>query len=218
MNAILGYVQLVEMGLRGPVTTEQVHDLQRIRRSTLHLLGLINNILNFARVEAGRVELQMQTIAVQSLFDTLETIMTPLTAEKSIDLEVRRCPADVRVRVDPEKAQQILINLVNNSVKFTGPGGRIILDCLVEPEVVRIAVTDTGVGIPDDNIARIFEPFVQLERPLTRGQDGVGLGLAISRDLARAMHGEIEVVSTAGLGSTFSLVLMREIASPPKGR
>lgn len=214
LNAILGYVQLVEMGLRGPVTTEQVSDLQRIRRSSLHLLGLINNILNFARVEAGRVELQVQSIAVQQLFDTLETIMAPLTVEKSIDLEVRRCPTDVRIRVDPEKAQQILINLVNNAVKFTAPGGRIILDCLVDPEIVRIAVIDTGAGIANDHLARIFEPFVQLERPLTRGQDGVGLGLAISRDLARAMGGDIEVRSVAGVGSTFSLAVARDLSSP----
>lgn len=214
LNAILGYVQLMEMGLRGPVTDGQVGDLQRIRRSTLHLLGLINNILNFARLDAGHVEFHPEAVAIQTLFDTLESIMTPLTAEKSIELEVRRCPEDVYVYADPEKVQQILINLVNNAVKFTLPGGRIILDCLTEPNVVRIAVTDTGQGIPHDKLARIFEPFVQLEKPLTRPQDGIGLGLAISRDLARAMKGEIGVVSVTGVGSTFTLVLSRAAVDP----
>ena len=119
------------------------------------------------------------------------------------------CLPDVSVDADPEKVRQILLNPLSNAIKFTEPGGKIAVSCDVEAHLVRLHVTDAGVGIPADKLDRIFEPFVQLQPGRTRTHEGTGLGLAISRDLARAMHGEITVESTVGAGSTFTLTLPR---------
>lgn len=209
LNAILGYVQLVTMGLRGPVTDEQTADLGRIKQSTIHLLGLINNLLNFARLDAGRVEFSVHGARVQEILDTVETLTRLQASENGLALEITRCEPHIEVWVDSEKVQQILINLVSNAVKFTPRGGSIRVECVADPEWVRITVHDTGPGIPESKHQRIFEPFIQVDRNLTRGQEGVGLGLAISRDLAVAMDGDITLKSAVGEGSAFTLKLPR---------
>ncbi|MGZ8413058.1 MAG: ATP-binding protein [Gemmatirosa sp.] len=207
LNAIGGYAELLELGIRGPVTEPQREDLARIRRSQRHLLGLINEVLNYARVEAGAVRYAMTDVTVAETLLTCEALTAPQLRAKGLTLDLSQCAPGLRVRADREKLQQILLNLLGNAVKFTAPGGRVEMRCAHVGADVAIAVADTGLGIPTDQLERVFEPFVQVDASRTRTQDGVGLGLAISRDLARGMGGDLVADSAPGRGSTFTLTL-----------
>ena len=209
LNAIGGYADLLAMGVRGPVTEEQVVDLQRIRRSQQHLLGIINDILNFSRVEAGQVTYTCSAVPICSVLNGVGHMLEPQAISKGLKLELRECPADVVAWADKARVEQIVINLLSNAVKFTKEGS-VRLECdRYDSERVSIAVTDTGLGIPPDDLEKIFEPFVQVGRSLTQSHEGTGLGLAISRDLARAMGGDIVVTSQPDKGSQFRLILPR---------
>jgi signal transduction histidine kinase len=209
LNAIGGYAELLAMGVRGPVTEEQVEDLQRISRSQQHLLGIINDILNFSRVEAGGVSYNYSAVPVSSVIEAVGHMLEPQAISKGLKLEVRECPADVVAWADKARVEQIVINLLSNAVKFTKRGS-VKLECdWHDSESISIAVTDTGLGIPADQLEKIFEPFVQVGRSLTHSHEGTGLGLAISRDLARAMGGDILVTSELEKGSQFRLILPR---------
>ncbi|HEX2093073.1 MAG TPA: ATP-binding protein [Longimicrobiaceae bacterium] len=207
LNAIAGYAQLIEMGVHGPVTEAQLEDLRRIQRSQHHLLALINDVLNFAKIEAGHVEFDIQDVPLSQVQQNLEPLITPQLHSKQLRYEFRGWSGAVGVRADPERLQQILLNLLSNAIKFTPVGGRITVECEVADGTVSIRVRDTGHGIPAERLERVFEPFVQLDRSLTAQQEGVGLGLAISRDLARAMGGDLRATSVVGEGSTFVLTL-----------
>lgn len=210
LNAIAGYTQLLELGLHGPVTTAQKEDLRRIDRSQRHLLSLINDILNFAKIEAGHVEVEESTVDVAQLLDRLKEFVEPQLREKQLQFSQCNEALDVRACADADKVRQILLNLLSNAIKFTPPSGRISLECSADPGTVTISVADNGDGIPPDKLEAIFEPFVQVGRDFNSAQSGTGLGLAISRDLARRMHGDLTVESTLGEGSVFSLTLPRE--------
>jgi len=206
LNAIGGYVELLEMGIHGPVTEAQSKSLERIRSAGHYLLSLINDILNFARVEAGRIEINAAAVSVSRMLSEVEPLVAPQMARNGLGLVVQLPSPDVVVQVDPEKAQQILLNLLTNAGKFTPSGGHVRLDCHVRDGAARISVRDNGRGIAQDKLESIFEPFVQVDRHLMpESQQGVGLGLAISRELARAMGGDLSVESTVGQGSVFTL-------------
>jgi signal transduction histidine kinase len=218
LNAIGGYAELLDMGLRGPVTPEQRADLERIQRAQRHLLGLINGVLNYARVEAGAVHYQMEAVPLDEVLATCEALVAPQVRAKGLTLRYDDGDRAVRVRADREKLQQVVLNMLSNALKFTEPGGHITLRTLTAggaaangaaSDVVRVQVHDTGIGIAADQMARVFEPFVQVDAGLTRTQEGTGLGLAISRDLARGMGGDLTVESVRDVGSTFTLLLPR---------
>ncbi|MES3033503.1 MAG: PAS domain-containing protein [Gemmatimonadota bacterium] len=211
LNAIDGYAELMELGIRGPVTSEQLHDLARIRKSERHLLGLINGVLNYAQVEAGAVRYEVEDVPLEEILATCEALTTPQVRTKGLTL--RRDAADpvLLVRTDREKTQQVVLNLLSNAVKFTDTGGRIEVSCAIETnadgEFAAVEVRDDGIGIPANQLGRIFEPFVQVDAQLTRTREGTGLGLAISRDLARGLGGELTASSTLGVGSAFVLLI-----------
>jgi signal transduction histidine kinase len=211
LNAIGGYAELIDLGVHGPVTESQHDALGRVQKSQRHLLGLINGVLNYARVESGTVSYAVEDVSVQEALATCEALVAPQLRAKRLRLDVPTCPPDLAVRADPEKVQQILLNLLSNAIKFTDPDGRI--EIAVETDHARgrvlLRVTDTGHGVPAEKLASIFEPFVQVDTRFTRVQDGVGLGLAISRDLARGMGGDITAESTPGVGSAFTLTMPR---------
>jgi signal transduction histidine kinase len=209
LNAIAGYVELMEMGLRGPVTEAQLSDLARIRHSQQSLLAIINDILNFARLESGGVEYRMETVPLADVLASMEPLIHPQVESKGLRYEACGPEPALRVRADPEKLQQILLNLLSNSIKFTEPGGSVTLGCDARDGHVLVHVRDTGRGIPADKLEAIFEPFTRVESQLTRTTEGAGLGLAISRDLARAMGGDITARSAPGEGSVFTVVLPR---------
>ncbi len=217
LNAIAGYVQLVEMGVHGPITDTQREALERVQRSQRHLLSLINDILNLVRIEMGRIEYVIEDISLATLLTDVKSMVEPLFGAKRLSCGVvlKSLPGSggiASVRGDRDKVQQILLNLLSNAIKFTEPDGELLLSVSGSPDnpaVVYVHVSDTGVGIPQSKLETIFEPFVQLtNRPVTERQ-GVGLGLAISRDLARGMGGDITVISTVGEGTTFTLALPR---------
>jgi signal transduction histidine kinase len=207
LNAIGGYVELLELGIRGAITDEQREDLARIRKSQRHLLGLINDVLNYTRIEAAAINYEIEAVLVDETLATCEALTTSQRRVKKLDFTFNRCGPTVAVRADRERLKQIIINLLTNAEKFTHPGGRIALDAEVRNDTVVITVRDTGRGIAATHLGRIFDPFVQVDAGLTRTQDGIGLGLAISRDLARAMGGDLTVESEHGVGSQFTLSL-----------
>lgn len=218
LNAIGGYVDLMELGIRGAVTSEQRDDLARIKRSGRHLLALINDILNFAKLEAGKVDFHLASTSVLELVGGVEALVAPQMHAKGIRVSYEPCEPDIAVHADAEKVQQILLNLLTNAQKFTPSGGRIGIICTATGETVTITVSDTGRGIPASKLESIFEPFVQVDRHLIsesspNSQPGIGLGLAISRELARAMGGDIIARSDVGVGSVFTLVLPRGISA-----
>jgi PAS domain S-box-containing protein len=209
LNAIGGYTELIELGVRGPVTDAQRDDLSRIRRSQQHLLGIINDILNFSRIEAGQLSYEFGPVPVRSVIDAVVQMIAPQAHSKGLTFELGPCPPDLAAWADGAKVEQILLNLLSNGVKFTPEGGTVTVACAASPNDVLISVRDTGIGIPPEQQAAIFEPFVQVGRTLTSQREGAGLGLAISRDLARAMGGEITVESVLSSGSTFTVRLPR---------
>jgi signal transduction histidine kinase len=211
LNAISGYAELLEMGVHGPVTEAQRHALGRIQLSQQHLLGLINEVLNYAKLESGSVHFNVGDVRVRDLLAGVEGLVEPQVRARGLDLVVGGCPPDLTARADGEKLRQILINLVSNAIKFTDAGGRIELTCEANGELVHLAVRDTGIGIPAEKLQTIFEPFVQVRADLTRTAEGTGLGLAISRDLAHGMGAELGVESAPGQGSTFTLRLPRSV-------
>ena len=210
LNAIMGYAQLLDVGIHGKVNEEQRADLGRIHRSSQHLLGLITDILNYAKLESGRIEYSLEPIALEESLAAVEELIAPLAAAKQISYKLRpECPG-VRVCADPEKLRQILVNLLSNAIRYTEPGGHIEVNCGTSDEHILIDVRDTGVGIPPDKFEAIFEPFVQVDRAYVGQRQGTGLGLSISRDLARGMGGDLTVRSVLGEGSVFTVRLRKE--------
>jgi signal transduction histidine kinase len=210
LNAVSGYSDLLLMGVRGPLTDGQRADLERIKRSGQYLLGLINDVLNVAKLDAGQVDYHFEDVRLAPLLDGLEELIRPQVDAKGLRYTHGACPADTVIRADPEKTQQILLNLLTNAVKFTEAGGDVSLTCASEADVVHVTVQDTGRGIAAEQLTRVFDPFVQVDRHLTpMSQQGVGLGLAISRDLALGMGGSLGAMSAVGVGSEFTLTLPR---------
>jgi PAS domain S-box-containing protein len=207
LNAIGGYAQLIEMGVRGPINEEQRIDLLKIQRSKNHLDTLVSDVLNFAKLGSGRIEFRTRPIGVRQTVDAVLEMVAPQIAIKGLHLQTTAVPNDLSMMADQDKARQILLNLFANALKFTPPDGTISLDVRTEPGVVLVSVSDTGIGIPGDHLERIFEPFVQARRAVNPSDHGFGLGLAISRQLARAMGGDLTVRSAVTEGSTFTLTL-----------
>ncbi len=214
LNAIGGYVQLLDMGLYGPVQDAQRDAISRVQRSQRHLLSLINDVLNLVRIETGHVEYAQEDVPLAPLLADVTAMVEPLLVPKQLACAIPAPPdgahGPLAVRGDAEKVRQILLNLLTNAVKFTPALGRITLDaapCSDNPSLACVRVRDTGIGIPAAKLERVFEPFVQLGTRGAGQQEGVGLGLAISRDLARGMGGDLTATSTAGEGAIFLLTL-----------
>jgi signal transduction histidine kinase len=210
LNAIGGYTDLLTLGLGGPVTPQQLDYLERVRRSQQHLMGIIADLLNFSRIEAGQITYEVAPIQLSKVFDSVIALVEVQALTKSISLKRGSDEPDLTIIGDRSKVDQIVLNLLSNAIKFTDGGGTITVSMASTDDTASILVADTGRGIPADKLDAIFEPFVQLGRSLSSAHEGTGLGLAISRDLARAMKGELTVSSVAGVGSTFTLTLPRK--------
>ena len=214
LNAIGGYTELLSLGLGGPITSEQVDYLERIRHSQQHLMGIISDLLNFSRIEAGHLTYDIVPTQLFDVINSVVPLVEPQASAKRVALFADRVDTECIALADRAKADQIMLNLLSNAVKFTNAGGTVRIHCSTTEKTASIEVIDTGVGIPPDKMEAIFEPFVQLGRSLSSAHEGTGLGLAISRDLARAMNGNLSVVSKVGSGSTFTLTLPRPLATP----
>jgi signal transduction histidine kinase len=213
LGAISGYCDLLTMGIRGEMNEAQIADVERIKKSSDYLLSLIDDVLSFARLNAGQIDnFSIQSLSVDFVLSRTEMLMGTKFDQAGVEYRRESCDNSVTLLADPDRLQQILLNLLTNAVKFTPRGGKIVVSCEVASEDrACIHVTDTGVGIAPDQLERIFEPFVQAAGTSTntaRGpQKGFGLGLAISRELARRMNGDLTATSTVGAGSTFTLCL-----------
>ncbi|HEY4218171.1 MAG TPA: ATP-binding protein [Gemmatimonadaceae bacterium] len=216
LNAIMGYAQLLELGVHGALDAKQREDLRRIDRSAQHLLGLINDILNFAKIEAGRLEFHLVPVSLSSVLDRVKELVALQAASKHLRYSIDAVPDDVFVCADEDKLVQIFTNLASNAVRYTNEGGTITVTTHVNDDRVVTEVRDTGVGIPAAKLDSIFEPFVQVDRGYAAQRQGAGLGLAISRELARGMGGELTVKSEVDKGSVFSVELRRETSYAAK--
>jgi signal transduction histidine kinase/CHASE3 domain sensor protein len=204
LNAIIGYQSLLKEGIDGPLNDSQLNQLKRIRASADHLLALIDEVLTFSRVEAGKEVVQREEVSLRSIVDEALTMITPLAEVKGLALRVEG--DDVGLYTDGGKVRQILLNLLSNAIKFTD-SGEVVIRSQSDAEKVMVSVTDTGIGIAPENLERIFDPFWQVEQRSTRKVGGTGLGLSVSRTLARLIGGDIRAESELGKGSTFTLTL-----------
>ena len=214
LNAIGGHIQLIEMGVHGPINDAQREALTRVQRSQRHLLSLINDLLNLSRIETGRVDFEISDLPLETLVAEAVATIEPLLASHKLECDIVDSPyapdSSLLVRADREKTQQILLNLLSNAIKFTPEGGRITVEARRSddrPDMAAVRVSDSGVGIPSTKIDSIFEPFVQLGSRPANPSVGLGLGLSISRDLARGMGGDLKAASDTGDGATFTLLL-----------
>ncbi|HUQ84423.1 MAG TPA: ATP-binding protein [Gemmatimonadaceae bacterium] len=207
LNAIGGYVDLIELGVRGPVTEDQRRDLERVRHNQRHLLALIGNILDFTRLDAQKLPFDIGVVRVDCAVTQVLTSMAPLFDDKQLRRECVGCDVPISTCADAGRVDQILLNLLSNAVRFTPSGGMITVAVSQLEDEVAIAVQDTGIGIPPEKLGVIFEPFVQVESGLTRTVGGTGLGLTISKGLARAMGGNLVAESDGATYARFTLTL-----------
>ena len=207
LNAIGGYAQLLDLGIHGPVTEAQQEALARILLGQRLLLRTINDILNFARLDAGSVEYARDSVSLSDVVRTTLPMIEPQAAQRGLSLGTE-VPETLVACADAEKVEQVVINLLANAVKFTS-AGRVLVIGGGDDERVRLTVRDTGRGIPPAKLAQVFEPFVRVDVSHTRTTEGAGLGLAISRNLARGMGGDLTAESTPDVGSSFTLTLPR---------
>jgi signal transduction histidine kinase len=219
INAVLGYTDLLDLGVAGPLSPQQQEYVTRVRVSSRHLLGLVNDVLDLSKIEAGEMTVAADEVAAGDVLARVMEIMEAQAGPRGIDLrQAWDCPPSTRFTGDADRVRQIVLNLVANALKFTPAGGAVTLRCRTADEAsadvvaegaawVVVDVDDTGRGIAPEKLGRIFEPFGQAEAEDARGRDGTGLGLTISRRFARMMGGDLTVESTPGAGSRFSLWL-----------
>ena len=207
LNAISGYADLMLMGIRGEVTEEQRRDLTRMKDASGYLLDMLNDVLAFVKLEAGQLEMDVRDVPLARVVRRAEELVLPRVLASSLTLSGAECAGDLVVRADESRLQQVLLNLLTNAIKFTPSGGTVRLSCEARGNQVLLSVADTGPGIPDDQQTWIFEPFTQLEGRTQASKEGVGLGLAISRQFARAMGGDVTVGNAPGGGAVFTVAL-----------
>jgi signal transduction histidine kinase len=208
LNAVLGYTQLLADGITGPVSSAQQEQLIRIRASAGHLLGLIEEVLTYSRLEAGREQISFHDVDAATVLEEAASLVRPMAGAKHLPLVIEPLDEPVVLQTDLLKLRQILVNLLTNAVKFTDHGA-VTIGARRSEDAVVLFVQDSGIGIPASHLERVFEPFWQVEQTASRRVGGTGLGLSVSRRLARLLGGELTVESVPGKGSTFSVRLPR---------
>jgi len=207
LNSIIGFAELLREQVFGPLNDRQLRYVENILRSGEHLLTLINDILDLSKIEAGAVEVEREPVNLKEVLEWSLTMQSERAKKHNISLDLE-VDGDIGIiETDPTKLKQILLNLISNAVKFTPEGGKVTVRAKKRDEEIEISVSDTGIGVPKDQLDRIFEPFVQLDSSLSRRYEGAGLGLALTRRLVELLGGRIWVESEVGKGSTFSFTL-----------
>ncbi len=219
LHNIFGYAQLLEAGIRGPLTEPQRNDISRMRDNERHLLNLVDAVINFARWD-DEEPAALEDVVVRDVLRSADRAIVASASAKRVTYDSVHAdvPSDLVVRADYRRLVEILTQLLQNAVKFSRPGDSVVVRAMSVGECIWIRISDTGIGIDDEDLTLIFLPLVRGRDPRARAQDGVGLGLAISRKLARSMDGELSVVSDRGEGSTFTIALPRGRDTPHPGR
>jgi signal transduction histidine kinase len=207
LTAVIGYADLLASETSGQLSPKQAEQVGRIRASAWHLVSIIDEILTFARVEAGREQVRRERLDAVEIARAACELLEPQARARGLELHADIPPGPLWIRSDPGKLRQILLNLLGNAVKFTDEGGVFLTVSPEGDDGLAFSVRDTGPGIPPEHVERIFEPFTQADQSATRLKGGTGLGLAVSRSLARLLGGDVTVESTLGVGSTFTLRL-----------
>ncbi len=210
LNSIIGFTGVVLAGLAGPLNEEQIKQLTFVKDAAQHLLKLINDVLDISKIEAGETDVTLEIFAVRSILERVMDTVEPGAKEKGIELQLDVSPEVGEVRSDPRRYEQIVLNLVNNAIKFTEVGTVRILASIVG-ERLKCSVEDTGIGIADEHREVLFAPFQQIDSSLSRQQEGTGLGLSITKKLLELLGGEIFVSSEPGKGSVFTFTLPLEV-------
>jgi signal transduction histidine kinase len=206
LSAIMGYQELLADGITGPINEQQAQQLGRIKASARHLLSLIDEILTFTRIDAGREQVSLERASLATLLEPAAEVVEPLARARGLHIEVNLPRDRVDVETDPVKVRQMIVNLLSNAVKFTDRG-RIILSGEQRGDQLVISVQDTGIGISEEHFERVFEPFWQVEQTVTRRAGGTGLGLTVTRRLALLLGGDVSLTSSPGKGATFTICL-----------
>jgi protein-histidine pros-kinase len=210
LNAIIGFTGTLLMRLPGPLTPDQQHQLQTVRDSARHLLSLINDLLDLAKIESGKVEIETSPVACLGVLREIVTTLRPLAETKGLKLELEMPPEEVVVQTDRRALSQIMLNLTNNAIKFTETGRirLVIADLDASNEMIEISVVDTGIGIKAEDQEELFKAFTPLTTATGRS-DGTGLGLHLSQKLAELLGGSLRFTSEYGKGSRFTVTLPR---------
>jgi two-component system sensor histidine kinase BarA len=212
LNSILGFADLLKDSASVSADAKSVRYVQNILRSGQNLLDLINDLLDLAKIEAGRMEVRSEPVSLKDVFEGLSIMLKPLMEPRNLTLESAIASDVPIIHTDPAKLQQVLYNFLSNAIKFSPPGGKIMLEGMREgTEAVRLSVTDQGPGIEPEKQQVIFEKFRQIDGSVTREHSGTGLGLAISKELITLMNGTIGVTSTPGQGASFFIILPLKI-------
>ncbi|PKL47615.1 MAG: hypothetical protein CVV42_12550 [Candidatus Riflebacteria bacterium HGW-Riflebacteria-2] len=202
LNSIIGFTGILLQGLAGPLNDEQCKQLGMVQKSSRHLLSLINDVLDISKIEAGQLELSTETFSLRPSLEKMLMLLTPLAKEKGLELRSQIADDIGEVTTDQRRFEQIIINLLNNAVKFTEKG-YVNLSCRIENGNCLVEVSDSGIGMEESALKKIFEPFHQIDSGLARKHEGTGLGLSICSRLLAMMGGSIDVTSQPGHGSTF---------------
>jgi PAS domain S-box-containing protein len=208
LNAIGGYVQLMIDGIPTPASEPQLNYLRRVAKSQQHLLDLIEAVLTHAKIEAGKLTYRITDVVAHEVLGVVDSLTAPQRTAKRITYDSSGCDQKLVFQADKQKLVQILLNVLSNATKFTPPDGRITVETMVVSDTLgAISISDTGVGMTAEELELVFEPYVQFDSSLSREHKGTGLGMPISREMARAMCGDLVATSTPGTGSTFTLTL-----------
>ena len=210
LNAIIGFSEVIKLNTQQP-TERYPEYAQYIHDAAIHLLDLINGILDLARIEAGKVELEEETVSISELIYSVVTTIKPMAEKKLVSIDCRSRQTDALIWVDQTKFKQVLLNLLSNAVKFSQPSGKVVVDCSRDGHGdLVISVKDTGVGIPREQLDKVLEPFEQVEDHLTRRNEGTGLGLPIAKALIELHGGQLSLDSELNVGTTAELRLPRD--------
>jgi signal transduction histidine kinase len=214
LNSIIGFSTLLSHHLAGPLNPEQQKQIELVNGSARHLLILINDLLDLSRIESGKVELTIEDFALNDVLKEVEQVLSPAVHQKKLIYRTEIVPSHLQIRSDRKRVYQIVLNLANNAVKFTDRG-EVSVVCTSEPDSIRIAVTDTGIGIKPEQLPMLFEAFRQVDGSARRVYEGTGLGLHLCRKLLSLLNGQVEVRSTFGQGSCFTVWLPLAFAGSP---
>jgi PAS domain S-box-containing protein len=206
LNSIIGFTGILMQGLAGPFNKEQFKQLSMVQNSSHHLLALINDVLDISKIEAGQLEVSLKQFNFHQSLETVIATVKPLAEKKGLTLETAISPRVKEIESDARRVEQIILNLLNNAIKFTDKGS-VTLQCEVVDNAIVTRIIDTGIGIHEEDVGKLFKPFSQIDTGLSRTHEGTGLGLSICKRLAEKLGGTVSVTSTFGSGSTFVLTL-----------